>query len=149
MKNQKAEISNIRDKVSEKYQYIQSIDTDLGSVITSDKELTLSNNLNYSTKEYVDDYEFNIAEVRLSNKKLSSLFSTQDDLINDIKNAFIDLSSYYESPSFDEILSYNTSIYESLNSVFKTNTELYSEVNDICDDYELMVAENIRNWEGV
>lgn len=149
MKNQKAEISNIRDKVSDKYQYIQSIETDLSSVINSSKELTISNNLNYSTKEYTDDYEFNIEEVRLSNKKLSSLFSTQDDLINDIKNGFIELNDSYDSPSFNEILSYNTSIYESLNSVFKTNTELYSEVNDICDDYAAMIAENIRNWEGV
>ena len=100
-------------------------------------------------KKVVDNYKFNIDEVRVSNKKLIAYFNSQADIMSKIKANFNEMSKYYTSKSFSSLLQYNQSIFSNLENVNQINKKIYRNINDICDDYEQMIIQNINNLEGL
>lgn len=148
LKSDKANIESIKDKIKEKYSYIEHVEKDLNSFSMEDINISIKNEL-LIPKKVVDNYKFNIDEVRVSNKKLIAYFNSQADIMSKIKANFNEVSKYYTSKSFSNLLQYNESIFSNLENVNQINKKIYRNINDICDDYEQMIIQNINNLEGL
>lgn len=148
LKNERANIENIKEKIKEKYSYIEQVEDDLNSFSMENVSIFIKNEL-LTPKKVTDKYQFNINEVRVSNKKLISYFNNQSDIINKIKFNFNEMSKHYESKKFSNILQYNKKIFSNLKNVNQVNKKIYRNINDICDDYEQMILQNISNLEGL
>ena len=148
LKSDKANIESIKDKIKEKYSYIEQVEKDLNSFSVEDINISIKNEL-LIPKKVVDNYKFNIDEVRVSNKKLIAYFNSQADIMSKIKANFNEMSKYYTSKSFSNLLQYNESIFSNLENVNQINKKIYRNINDICDDYEQMIIQNINNLEGL
>lgn len=148
LKSDKANIESIKDKIKEKYSYIEQVEKDLNSFSVEDINISIKNEL-IIPKKVVDNYKFNIDEVRVSNKKLIAYFNSQADIMSKIKANFNEMSKYYTSKSFSNLLQYNESIFSNLENVNQINKKIYRNINDICDDYEQMIIQNINNLEGL
>ena len=148
LKSDKVNIESIKDKIKEKYSYIEQVEKDLNSFSMEDINISIKNEL-LIPKKVVDNYKFNIDEVRVSNKKLIAYFNSQADIMSKIKANFNEMSKYYTSKSFSSLLQYNQSIFSNLENVNQINKKIYRNINDICDDYEQMIIQNINNLEGL
>ena len=148
LKSDKVNIDSIKDKIKEKYSYIEQVEKDLNSFSMEDINISIKNEL-LIPKKVVDNYKFNIDEVRVSNKKLIAYFNSQADIMSKIKANFNEMSKYYTSKSFSSLLQYNQSIFSNLENVNQINKKIYRNINDICDDYEQMIIQNINNLEGL
>lgn len=148
LKSDKVNIESIKDKIKEKYSYIEQVEKDLNSFSMEDINISIKNEL-LIPKKVVDNYKFNIDEVRVSNKKLIAYFNSQADIMSKIKANFNEMSKYYTSKNFSNLLQYNESIFSNLENVNQINKKIYRNINDICDDYEQMIIQNINNLEGL